>query len=601
MTNYIELPIPAIKTRTPNSTVMESALNQGLHPILARIIASRSISNKSDLKDILIQKLNMLDHPYKMADMKKAAIRVATSIIKQEYIGLETDHDCDGQTSHAIFFHNLTKHFSHPKTHIRSYIGHRLTEGYGLSESVANRILQDVPKPSLVITTDNGSSDEPRIKRLKAANINVIITDHHEIPVESYPISAYACVNPTRDNCTYNDQYIAGCMVAWLLMAATRQVLIEQNYLSENAPKLIDSLDYVAVGTIADCVNMARSLNNRIVVTFGLKQINEGIKPCWKAIKPLLHGKLTSEDLAFKIGPLLNSDGRLSSAFKSVNFLISETVLEARNLLLQLQKLNQQRKLIQRNITKQALHQAARLDKTSNLSISIFLSDGHIGVQGISASRIKDYFGKPTAIFSPRSKNHSIITGSIRGIDNFHVQKALQAIADIKPNLLKTFGGHKNAGGVTLERSDFQVFVYEFEQATKIQLKNSVLVPVIWTDGELLSKCINLKMLNTLSTLEPFGRNFEAPIFQAKARLVDLQTIGNGRHAKIILEIDTTLHQGIWFNMRQTDNEPIPVTIYKKVTVAYILKLNNFRGTKNCILHVLALIEDCELQRNPDI
>lgn len=134
-----------------------------------------------------------------------------------EVIGLETDHDCDGQTSHAIFHEALTKVFGYPKDNIRSYIGHRMKEGYGLSESLMNRILTDSIRPSLIITADNGSTDEPRIAVLKQNGIDTIVTDHHGIPPEGAPKSAVAVLNPTQDGCNYPDKAIAGCMVAWLL------------------------------------------------------------------------------------------------------------------------------------------------------------------------------------------------------------------------------------------------------------------------------------------------------------------------------------------------------------------------------------------------
>ena len=313
--NYIEFPEPKVKVRKLDLEREQMAKDQGIHPLVARILAARPYPNDISVTEMLTPSLKCLDHPMQLADMDIASERFANAIINQECIGLETDHDCDGQTSHAVLYYTLVNHFAYPKHLIKSYIGHRLTEGYGLSDSVASRILQDSPRANLVITADNGSSDEPRIKLLKDAGIDTIVTDHHQLPVEGPPASAIACLNPTRDDCSYNDKYIAGCMVAWLLVAATRQRLIDKKYLPESAPKLLDTLDFVAVGTIADCVSIAKSKNNRAIVSYGLKLIEQAIKPCWRAIKPLLQGKVSSEDLGFVIGPLLNSDGRLSTAF----------------------------------------------------------------------------------------------------------------------------------------------------------------------------------------------------------------------------------------------------------------------------------------------
>ena len=599
MNEIISLPKPKIKKRKLNMEIERSCLKQGLHPLLASIIASRLQQDELDLTDILLPKLAILDTPDAMQDIKKGAHRLAKAIINKEYIGIETDHDCDGQTSHAVIYYNLSVHFKHPLNKIYSYIGHRLNEGYGLSDPVADRILQDKPNASLIITADNGSSDEPRIKRLKEAGIDVIVTDHHEIPVEGGPKSAYACLNPAQSNCNYKDKYIAGCMVAWLLMVATRVELITLGYLTENAPKLIDSLDFVAVGTIADCVSMAQSKNNRAVVAYGLKYIQAGTRPCWRAIKLLLNNQITTVDLAFRVAPLLNSDGRLATAFGSVSFLLAENDLIAREWITQLQELNKQRKIIQKNITIQGLKQAISQVKSNCKTVTIYLEDGHTGVHGISASRIKEYFGRPTAFFAPRFNKPEILAGSIRGIDNFHVRNALQFIADLNNSLFITFGGHKGAGGVTLKRENFSTFVQLFEQAAKEQLGQAELGPIIWTDGELPKEWISLDTLQELNKLEPFGREFELPIFQTQAKLINFRTIGDGTHARVILEIKdnkddkgnkdnkNNIYNGVWFGMRQSIDEPITVNVGDNVVVAYSLRLNEFNGAKKCELQII--------------
>ncbi len=587
MSDILDLPKPKIKDRQPNIEVEDFCLKHGLHPLLARIIASRPRPDGLDAREMLLPKLAALDTPYAMKDIKKAALRLAKAIINKEYIGIETDHDCDGQTSHAVIFYNLNVYFKHPVNRIYSYIGHRLNEGYGLSDSVVDRILQDLPNASLIITADNGSSDEPRIKRLQDAGIDVIVTDHHEIPIEGVPNSAYACLNPSRDDCDYKDKYIAGCMVAWLLMVATREELINSGYLAKNTPKLVDSLDFVAVGTVADCVSMAQSKNNRAVVAYGLKYIQAGARPCWRAIKSLLNNQITAEDLAFRIAPILNSDGRLASAFGSVNFLLAETDLVAKEWVVQLQELNKQRKSIQKDITQQGLKQAISQTNAKCKAITIFLEDSHTGVHGISASRIKEYFGRPTAFFAAKVNNPEILAGSIRGVDNFHVRGALQFIADRNNKLFITFGGHKGAGGVTLKREDFPIFVELFEQAAIEQLGATELGPIIWTDGELPQEWINLDILQELDKLEPFGREFELPVFQALAKLQSLRVIGDGTHARVVLGIKGTNYQGVWFGMRNSVMEPIAVNVADNVIVAYSLKLNEFNGGKKCELQIV--------------
>lgn len=603
--DYIELPLPRIKLRAHNARLQAAAISQGLDPIIANILAKRPVIEDL-LSQIIGAKLSNLPHPQDIKDMSLAAKRVAKAIINRESIGIETDHDCDGQTSHAVIYHNLVHHFKYPKELIKSYIGHRLTEGYGLSEPVVKRILEDSPKVSLLITADNGSSDEPRIAKLKAHGIDVIITDHHQIPVSGYPYSAYAFINPTREDCNY-DPYIAGCMVAWLLMVSTRLELINLNYLTKDAPKLIDTLDYVAVGTVADCVSFAKSHINRAVVRFGLKLINKRIKFCWQALTTkILIDDIQVEDLGFKIGPLLNSDGRLACAFGSVSFLLSENLVEAHSWLEHLVSQNKLRRNIQHTITLQAVKIAKQQFDLEKASICVFLEEGHAGIHGISASKIKDYFGRPTVLFSKRISPETLIeistvvttldliTGSIRGIEGFHVREALQYIADLDPKLLVSFGGHQGAGGLTLRNKDFVRFSELFEQATLHQLSIKklnikYLGPVIWSDGFLSVDAINFDLINNLKILEPYGKDFESPIFDNIGTIKQVKLIGNGTHARIDLSIDGKIFKGVWFNMKQSIDAPEIFKLNDRVKCAFSVIENNFNARKTCELQIIGM------------
>ena len=282
----MEIPLRQIIKRKTCKKTYDKISNQYSNT-LATIIANRI--KELDNIEIIDPGLNQLEHPQKLEDLDLAADRIVKAIKNNEIIGIETDHDCDGQTAHAVVYYNLVR-FGVVKRNIRSYIGHRLKEGYGLSAQLTKRILADSPPVSLIITADNGSSDELNIAKLKNEGIDVIVTDHHKIPITGVPRSAYACINPTREYSNYSDCYIAGCMVAWLLMTVVRVKLIEANILKPDFPKLLDSLDFVAVGTMADCVSLANSVNNRVgaILTFG-EMLHNNHHRFWKATNNSQH------------------------------------------------------------------------------------------------------------------------------------------------------------------------------------------------------------------------------------------------------------------------------------------------------------------------
>lgn len=571
-------PPPRICYRTLDEARYQSALEAGFDPWVAKIVASRPGVHEMSVEDILSPKLKTLDNPSLLPDITRACDRLILALENNEVIGVETDHDCDGQTSHAVIYLALTEYLNHPLERTKSYIGHRLKEGYGLSDKVVERILNDEPRPSLVITADNGSSDEPRIAKLKEAGIDVIVTDHHEIPSEGIPLSAYAVINPIRPDSVYPDRAIAGCMVAWLFMAAVRQQWAQKT--QKEIPSLAGLLDFVAVGTIADCVSMAKSRNNRAVVSYGMKLIDKATRPCWKALKPFLSTPLSSEDLGFKIGPLLNSDGRLSCAFGSVSFLLAKDKEEAERWTEHLQIQNQERKAIQDVMSKAALLQAAQQYQAGRNGLCIFLEEGHSGVHGICASRIKEAFGRPVVIFSPKNEDPDRLAGSARSIDGLHLRQVLQTIHDRAPNVIERFGGHQGAAGLSLFRNQLEAFSELFEAIVTERVEPKALGPVIFVDGALPVEHLNYSYIEKLvSQLEPFGREFEPPLFEVFGKVISITPVGKqGIHARLGLVVDEIWLETIWFSARESKERPWPVAIGDEVRALYSPKLQTFRG-----------------------
>ena len=586
----LKRPQAVIQLRPFHRKVHQTLIEHKIDSFIASIIARRIDDPEYALK-LANLKLKFLTPPHLLKDATKAAQRIIQALENGEVIGLETDHDCDGQTSHAILHEALTKLFNHPSEKICSYIGHRMEEGYGLSEKLANRILNDEMRPTLVITADNGSTDEARIALLKAQQIDVIVTDHHAIPEEGVPQSAYAVLNPTQKGCEYNDPYIAGCMVAWLLMAEVRRLLLLHKKPINVEYQLSDLLDFVAVGTVADCVSMAKSINNRVVAFYGMHKISQLARSCWHGFSDYFHHKVDSEFLGFVIAPLLNSDGRMSDALSSVSFLLNEDHQKTKEWVEFLQQQNQKRKAIQKEMTAKAMLEASAQYTKGASSICVYLEDGHAGVHGISASRIKDSFGLPTIVFSPKQGETEVITGSARSIDGLNIKAVLDVIHKNTTDILLKYGGHTGAAGLTIYKDKLMAFSNLFNDYCQKEIveKDIVARPIIYCDGELNAEELTLSHVEKFSFLEPYGREFEAPIFCNKASIYSFKWVGKeSQHLQLMLSIHGKTLKSIWFfadeYLSDTD-----LTIGQEVQVAYRLSKEHFNGQTYVSLKIVYL------------
>jgi single-stranded-DNA-specific exonuclease len=306
----------------------------------------------------------------------------------------------------------------------------------------------------------------------------------------------------------------------------------------------------------------------------------------------LKSNSVSVEDLGFMLGPLLNSDGRLSDAFGSVSFLLAESLEKAGPWADQLWQHNQTRKKIQNAITKQAMHIAEQQVNSGKLSIAVFLQDGHAGVHGISASKIKDAYGRPVIIFSPKMNEPELITGSARSIDHVDIRAALQDIANTDPTLMVKFGGHKGAAGMTIRLADFDRFARAFEQAVHKQVLPDQVGPVVWTDGEFEGN-LDLHLLERLNKLLPFGREFEAPLFEAYCKIISIRPVGQDKnHLQLSLQYsDAQVLSAIWFNACEA-GKPLECCVEDRVHVVFSLSENVFREQRSlqCQIHYLQSI-----------
>ncbi|MDX8389483.1 MAG: single-stranded-DNA-specific exonuclease RecJ [Mariprofundaceae bacterium] len=577
---------------------MKRAKQWGFSPLVSRIIANRLDANHLDHTQVefaaLVQpKLSFIAAPNQLADCIKAATRIIDAIAQNEHIGILTDYDVDGMTSHVILFEALCHFFHLAPAKLSSHIGHRIQDGYGISDRLTDRILALDDPPSLIITADCGSSDELRIARLKQAGIDVIVTDHHALPEQQPPISAYATLNPTRSDCDYPDSTIAGCMVAWLLVCQVRNLLIERGQLASDAPKLTSLLAFVALGTVADCVSLAQGPINRAVIQAGLALINHTQRPCWLAMHQLLALKepFTAETLGFQMGPRINARSRMADPYAALHFLMASKLDEATHYLSLLDKDNQDRKRTEQEMVQCAMVLAEAQVVEGKLALVIYLEEGHAGVQGIVASRMVDRFGRPTIVLCPSNDVRELV-GSARTIPTVHILEALRQVAAQYSDIFVKFGGHQGAAGMTLYKSQLETFNAALNIAVQQQLSSDVLRPFIETDGVLATEQLSMQTLEDIDQLQPFGRGFEIPCFETVFLIQAMRPVGkDGTHLSCTLRSPQGSGdmKGIWFNAIKS-SQPVPFSVGDSVVAVYTLQRNHFRGETSLQLLIRHLV-----------
>lgn len=577
--------------RPLNRAVYQQALAEGVHPLLARILAGRLDEGVASVSALINPGLQHLANPELLADIQPAVARLELALEKQQQIGILTDYDVDGITSHVVIYRTLTEYLNLSPARISSLIGHRMQDGYGVSDSLVDRILSNQPVPELIITADCGSSDEPRIARLKAAGIDVLVTDHHALPKEGPPPSAFAVINPTRDDCAYPDKTLAGCAVSWLLMSALRNACVASGRVAASTPKLSALLPFVALGTVADCVSLGASAINRALVRTGLELMNNSTAPCWEAFRQLMgtqHQTFTATTLGFQLGPRINARSRMADPYAALHFLLAEQIEAASYQLQLLDSDNQDRRFVEKEMVESAMQAAEQQVAAGLQSLVAYVSDGHSGVQGIVASRLVERYGRPTVVLTPAADDRQL-SASARSVPGIHIRDALQRVDDYHPGLLVRFGGHQGAAGLTLWKDKLVTFQQAFERAIGVQLGERRLSPCIYTDGELEAGLLNLETLNLIKTLEPFGREFDTPLFAGVFRVDSLRVVGaDPVHLLLQLSVegDGQMHKGIWFRALPHAGASLPFQAGDLVHFTYQLEENIFRDRRSLQLNI---------------
>jgi single-stranded-DNA-specific exonuclease len=573
-------PIKTVVTRKIDKAIYEDALGSGYGELESKIIAGRMNIESDDIKAV-VAKISDIPKIGDLPDLEKASKRIIEAIKNREKIALLCDFDVDGTSSAAILYKCLTSYLGAKPNNVSILISNRLKEGYGFSDGVLDRILNSGTNYSLLITADQGSSDNERISKYKKEMKNrgfsgdVIVTDHHEIPADGGPKKALAFVNPMRSDSLYADPTICGAVVAFFLMVSVERHLGLNGLVRKE-------MDICTAATIADCVNLSK-ITNRSIVKAGLIEINKGLKPSWGAMKGLQWNKnepIRSESIAFGLGPRINACSRIGGdGLVAVKYFLSDRDEEAIRYLNILGENNEKRKKEEKKMLKSALKIALIQEKKKNVIFNIVLDDGNHGIHGIVASRIMDKFGKPVIVYSP--KDGDIYSGSARSIPGVDIRKLMEDV-NSENNLLLSFGGHTAAAGLGINKNDIDEFAKKMNDLCESKFDTKKFVPYVNVDGN-LPDVIDMDVFNKIIKLEPYGRGFEYPKFYGEPIVRGYKVIGKTKDTvKLMLEHNKQRIDGIWFKVEKKDINSIEIG--GKLSGVYEIRDNyGTDGHKTCL------------------
>ena len=555
---------------------------------LATLLVQRGITNYEEAKTFFRPSLSQLHDPFLMKDMDKAVERVLRAINNGEKVLVYGDYDVDGTTAVAVVYSYLKPFFKKKK--IEFYIPDRYEEGYGISYKGIDYAADNGFK--LVIALDCGIKAVERVDYANSKGVDFIICDHHRAG-EVIP-NAVAVLDAKRPDCNYPYDELSGCGVGFKLVTALSMKglgTIEEVY---------DLLDFLAVSIAADIVPITGE--NRVLAYYGLKRLNKDPRPGIEAILQhaniyrrdedqleeadnVLTRELTISDLVFLIGPRINAAGRIDKAADSVRLLIADKKEHAEKLAASINDLNDMRREFDNRITEEALDMIADNPMLRDAkSTVVFNENWHKGVIGIVASRLTDYYYRPTIVLTMAN---GLITGSARSIKSFDIYDAIDNCSD----LLEHFGGHKYAAGLSMKPENLPEFSRRFEAYVSEHLVEEDFVPELEVDLKIDFRDITPKFMRILEQFSPFGPGNMAPVFWTD-NVIDAggsRPVGGHRHLKLTLtqqgdaEAGVAPFSGIAFQQgdlydRIHEGEPF--------SICYHLEYNTWQGKTNLQLNV---------------
>ncbi|HET7369763.1 MAG TPA: single-stranded-DNA-specific exonuclease RecJ [Gammaproteobacteria bacterium] len=581
-------PPPLIKRRSAGAA---DALDGDLPPLLKRLYTARGVASA----EVLDYRLARLAPHTSLSGIDAAAALLADTVEAARPILIVGDFDTDGATSSALAVRALR---ALGASDVGYLVPNRFEYGYGLTPEIA--ALAIARQPALVVTVDNGISSLAGVAALRERGIDVLVTDHH-LPGEALP-DAHVIVNPNLPDDPFPSKALAGVGVMFYVLIALRGCLRERGWFGRVGlpePALVDWLDLVALGTVADMVPLDD--NNRILVEQGLRRMRAGRCSAGIAALAQLGGRelarLTPADLGFAVAPRLNAAGRLDDMSLGIECLLTDEPERALTLAARLDELNRERREIEAGMRADALALTepllAGMDGVDRLGLCLFEESWHQGVIGLVAGRVKDHAHRPVIAFA-RADDESL-KGSARSVPGLNIRDVLAAVDARRPGLLRKFGGHAMAAGLTLASEHYGDFAAAFDAEVRRALGGEELIKSILTDGELAADELTLETAELLRLAGPWGQGFPEPMFDGEFGVAESRVVGE-RHLRLRVRVsaDTPPVDAIAFN---TDESAVAGC--HRIRMVYRPDVNVWRGESRLQLVVEQLIALDAPSKNP--
>ena len=541
------------------------AMRLGVSPVAVRIMRNRGLLDEREMRKYLYGTLDDLYDPRQMKGMETAAGIIEKKLIEGKKIRIIGDYDIDGVCSTYILLKGF--HRAAGNGQIDYEIPDRIRDGYGINESIIRQAAED--GIDTLVTCDNGIAALKEISIAKQLGMTVVVTDHHEVPVDAYGQilpPADAVVDPKQDGETYPYHEICGAVVAWKLI----NVIYEDLGIPEH--EWMELLEFAAIATVGDVMKLQDE--NRLIVKYGLKKIgstkNTGLRMLVEK-NNLDINNLSAYHIGFVIGPCLNAGGRLKSAKVALRMLLEQDPDRVSGLADELKELNDVRKDMTAKGETEAIEQVERFYMSDKVLV-VFLPECHESLAGIIAGRLREHFHKPSFVLT---RGEQSAKGSGRSIEAYHMYQGLCEVSD----LLVKFGGHPMAAGLSIEESDIDEFRRRLNENAK--LTEDDFVPLIWIDVPMPFEYVNEKIVDELKGLEPFGQGNEKPLIAQKSLTIrNVRVLGKNRNVVKMNLVTNTGHPFDGLLFADGDRFLEEQTGQNTIDMIYYPDVNEYNGTR---------------------